>query len=80
MFLKIKLRNEIYKSLEKHCKKNNIGINDFIEKIILEKVEMEMIKGKLKAKDISQIIEDEFVEDEIELLENYLDMDDKIKH
>jgi|GEM_PF-6445827 len=80
MFLKIKLRNEIYKSLEKYCKKNNIGINDFIEKIILEKVEMEMIKEKLKAKDISQIIEDEFVEDEIELLENYLDMDDKIKH
>ncbi len=80
MFLKIKLRNEIYKSMEKYCKKNNIEINDFIEKIILEKVEMETIKEKLKVKNSSQIIEDDFVEDEIELLEDYLDIDDKMKH
>lgn len=79
MFLKINLKNEIYKNLEKFCKENKLEINDFIEKTILEKIEMEIIKKNIKSKSNYDLLE-ENIEDNMDILDYHIADDNKFKH
>lgn len=81
MFIKIKLRDEVLRLVENFCKEKNLSMNKFIEKVILEKIEMETIKEKMKiGNDILAISEEDFLEEDIELIKEILENGDKRRH
>ncbi len=81
MLIKMMLRNETYKKLEKFCKEQNIEINEFVEKTILEKIEIELIKKSIKSKNQFEITDNDSLYDNNYLMEDYYtDKKDKIKH